>query len=87
MGYLFVDEEAKRKHYEEEIKPLKFLADGQYKIMGEIVSKYDEYADKKNEEKKIKEIEEMERKKKEEEERRKRELEERRKEQERKERE
>lgn len=34
MGYLFQNEEQKRKNYEDEIKNLNFLEDGNYKVMG-----------------------------------------------------
>jgi hypothetical protein len=34
MGYLFQNEENKKKNYTDEIKNLLFLKDGQYKVMG-----------------------------------------------------
>lgn len=46
MGYLFINETQKIQNYTEDIKNLQFLADGQYKVMGDVITDYEEYADK-----------------------------------------
>ena len=43
--YLYRDPEGKKKSFEQEASYLDFLKDGEYKVMGEIISKYEEYAD------------------------------------------
>lgn len=45
MGYIFINEEEKKKNFKQEITNLDFLADGKYKVMGEIITEYEKYAD------------------------------------------